>query len=148
MTDGVAVGMIGVRVGVSEAVGVGAVAVGKGPRSDPAVSARAVLVLFAFCCAFASRGERLNATMKTNASRPIHRILMSKTCKGIRFSFRFKFTFAVLLSFTLRTDSGDGFRVTLHWVLMTWARWKKALSHMFFWDENFDIKTICFLFEI
>lgn len=62
VTDGVAVGMMGVRVGVSEAVGVGTVEVGKGPKSDPAVSARAVLVLFAICCASASRGERLNAT--------------------------------------------------------------------------------------
>jgi hypothetical protein len=56
----VAVGIVDVIVGVSEGVGVGAVEVGKGFRSDPAVSARAVFVLFAFCCAFASRGERLN----------------------------------------------------------------------------------------
>jgi hypothetical protein len=62
VTDGVAVGMMGVRVGVSEAVGVGAVEVGKGPRSDPVVSARAVLVLFAICFASASGGERLNTT--------------------------------------------------------------------------------------
>ena len=62
VTDGVAVGMVGVRVGVSEAVGVGAVDVGKGPRRESAVRARAVLVLSTFCCAPASRGERLNAT--------------------------------------------------------------------------------------
>jgi len=54
---------VGVRVGVSEAVEVGAVEVGNGPRSESAVSARAVLVLFAFCCASASTGERLNATI-------------------------------------------------------------------------------------
>ena len=60
---GVAVGSVGVSVGVSEGVGVGAVEVGKGPRRDPAVRARAVLVLFAFCCASASRGERRNATI-------------------------------------------------------------------------------------
>jgi hypothetical protein len=54
------VGIVDVIVGVSEGVGVGAVEVGKGFRSDPAVSAIAVLVLFAFCCASASRGERLN----------------------------------------------------------------------------------------
>ena len=56
----VAVGIVDVMVGVSEGVAVGAVEVGKGPRSDPAVNAIAVFVLFAFCCASASRGERLN----------------------------------------------------------------------------------------
>jgi hypothetical protein len=58
---GVAVGIVEVIVGVSEGVTVGAVEVGKGLRSDPAVSASAVLVPFAFCCASASRGERRNA---------------------------------------------------------------------------------------
>ena len=50
-------------VAVSVGVDVGAVDVGKGPRSDPAVRATAVFVLFAFCRASASRGERRNATM-------------------------------------------------------------------------------------
>ena len=59
---GVAVGIVDVMVGVSEAVGVGTVEVGKGPRSDRAVRATAVFVLFAFCCSSASRGERLKAT--------------------------------------------------------------------------------------
>ena len=49
VTVGVAVAMAEVIVGKSDGVGVGAVAVGKGPRSAPAVSARAVLVLFAPC---------------------------------------------------------------------------------------------------
>lgn len=48
VTEGVAVGIVGVTVGVSEVVGVGAVEVGKGPKSDWAVMAIAVLVLFAF----------------------------------------------------------------------------------------------------
>jgi hypothetical protein len=51
VTVGVAVGRVGVRVGVSEAVGVGTVDVGKGLRREPAVSARAVLVLSTSCCA-------------------------------------------------------------------------------------------------
>lgn len=63
MAVGVAVGRVGVSVGVSEGVRVGAVEVGKGPRSESAVSARAVLVLFACCCASTSRGARLNATI-------------------------------------------------------------------------------------
>ena len=63
VTVGVAVGMVGVSVGVSEAVDVGTVEVGKGPKSDSAVRARAVLVLSTFCCAAASRGELLNATI-------------------------------------------------------------------------------------
>jgi hypothetical protein len=58
---GVAVGIVEVMVGVSDGVIVGAVEVGKGLRRGPDVSARAVFVLFACCCAFASRGERLNA---------------------------------------------------------------------------------------
>jgi hypothetical protein len=60
---GVAVGIVEVIVGVSDGVAVGAVEVGKGLRSGPDVRARAVLVPFACCCAFASRGERLNAIM-------------------------------------------------------------------------------------
>lgn len=60
---GVAVGIVEVIVGVAEAVGVGAVNVGKGLRSGPAVSASAVFVLFACCCASASRGERRKATI-------------------------------------------------------------------------------------
>ena len=63
MTVDVAVDRVGVSVGVSEAVAVGAVEVGKGPRRESAVSAMAVLVLFACCCASASRGERRNATI-------------------------------------------------------------------------------------
>ena len=47
VTVGVVVGMVGVSVGVSEAVAVGAVDVGKGPRSESDVSARAVFVLLA-----------------------------------------------------------------------------------------------------
>src|SRR5215216_1660905 len=61
---GVSVGnKVAVLVGVRVRVGVGAVEVGKGPRSDPAVRATAVFVLFAFCRASASRGERRNATI-------------------------------------------------------------------------------------
>ena len=51
---GVAVGSVGVNVGMFEAVTVGAVDVGKGPRSAPAVNAMAVLVLLAFRSASAS----------------------------------------------------------------------------------------------
>ena len=63
VTVGVAVGIVGVSVGVSEAVGVGAVEVGNGPRRESAVRARAVLVLSTSCCARASRGACLKATM-------------------------------------------------------------------------------------
>ena len=63
VTVGVAVGSVGVSVGVSEGVAVGAVEVGKGPSKASAVNARAVFVLFAFCCASASRGERRNANV-------------------------------------------------------------------------------------
>ena len=63
VTVGVAVGSVGVSVGVSEGVEVGAVEVGNGPSKAFAVNARAVFVLFAFCCASASRGERLNANV-------------------------------------------------------------------------------------
>ena len=105
VTVSVAVGRVGVRVGVSDAVGVGAVEVGKGPRSESAVRARAVLVLFASFRASASRGERRKPTAYTSVSRPIHRILKIKICKAIRFSFRFIFTFAVLLSFTWLTQT-------------------------------------------
>jgi hypothetical protein len=61
VTVGVAVGSVGVSVGVSEGVTVGAVEVGNGPSRASAVNAMAVFVLFTFCCASASRGERLNA---------------------------------------------------------------------------------------
>jgi len=122
---GVAVGMVEVIVGVSEGVIVGAVEVGKGLRRGPAVSARAVFVLFACCCAFASRGERLNATRYTRRLTPIHRMLINKTCRGVRLSFQLKFTFAVLLSFTWHTDSGDGSGGIFDWMLMTGARWEK-----------------------
>ena len=60
---GVAVGIVDVIVGVSEGVAVGAVEVGKGLRSGPEVSARAVFVLFDCCCASAPSGERRKATM-------------------------------------------------------------------------------------
>jgi hypothetical protein len=104
---GVAVGIVDVIVGVSEAVAVGAVEVGKGPRSDPAVSARAVFVLFAFRCAPTSRGERLKAMKKSSRIKPIPKRPNNKTCIGPRFSFQFKFTFAVLLSFTWHTQTAE-----------------------------------------
>lgn len=63
MTVGVAVGSVGVSVGVSEGVAVGAVEVGNGPSKAPEVRARAVFVPFAFCCASVSIGERLNANV-------------------------------------------------------------------------------------
>jgi len=47
VTVGVAEGNVDVTVGRSEAVAVGTVAVGNGSKRDPAVMARAVLVLFA-----------------------------------------------------------------------------------------------------
>lgn len=51
---------VGVKVGggVSEAVGVGAVKVGKGPRSACDVNASAVRVLAAFLCICATSGDR------------------------------------------------------------------------------------------
>jgi len=57
---------VGVRVavkvgaGVSDGVGVGAVEVGKGPKSAWDVSATAVLVLLACLCASPISGERLD----------------------------------------------------------------------------------------
>ena len=84
---GVAVGRVRVSVAVSVGVDVGAVEVGKGPRSDPAVRATAVFVLFAFCRASASRGERRNKTIQTRKSRPIHTMLIGKTCEGVRLFF-------------------------------------------------------------
>jgi hypothetical protein len=47
VTEGVAVGIVEVMVGMSEAVTVGAVDVGNGPRRASDVNARAVLVLLA-----------------------------------------------------------------------------------------------------
>ena len=122
---GVAVGIVDVIVGVSEGVGVGAVEVGKGFRSDPAVSARAVFVLFAFRCAPASRGERQKAMTESSKIKPIPIRPTNRTCSGTRFSFRVKFTFAVLLLFTWHTDRGDGSCVIVYWMLMTGARWEK-----------------------
>ena len=65
---GVLVGVrVGVRLGVkvgegtSEAVVVGAVDVGKGPKSASEVSARAVLVRMAFLCASSASGGRLDS---------------------------------------------------------------------------------------
>ena len=57
---------VGVRVavevgaGVSDGVGVGAVELGKGPRSARDVSATAVLVFLACLCASPVSGERLD----------------------------------------------------------------------------------------
>jgi hypothetical protein len=62
VTVGVAVGIVEVIVGRSEGVGVGAVEVGNGPRSAPAVSARAVFVLLAPC----SRTTSLAGSRKAN----------------------------------------------------------------------------------
>ena len=104
---GVAVGIVDVIVGVSEGVGVGAVEVGKGFRSDPAVSARAVFVLFAFRCSPASRGERQKAMIESSKIKAIPISPRNKTCSGTRFSFQFKFTFAVLLSFTWHTQIAE-----------------------------------------
>ena len=102
---GVAVGIVDVIVGVSEAVAVGAVEVGKGPRSNPAVRARAVFVLFAFRCASASRGERQKAMTESSKIKPIPMRPTNRTCSGTRFSFQF--TFAVLLSFTWHTQTAE-----------------------------------------
>jgi hypothetical protein len=67
-------------------------------------------------------------------------MLINKTCSGVRLSFQFKFTFAVLLSFTWHTDSGDGSRGNFHWMLMTGARWEKVLSHKNLCHENLVFK--------
>ena len=76
---GVAVGIVGVTVGVSSAVAVGAVRVGKGPRSAFAVIASAVFVLFAVLWAPESRplespktivySNRIKATNKRHSAR-------------------------------------------------------------------------------
>ena len=87
MKVGVAVGRVRVSVAVSVGVDVGAVEVGKGPRSDPAVRATAVFVLFAFCRASASSGERRNKTIQTRKSRPMHTMLIGRTCEGVRLFF-------------------------------------------------------------
>ena len=60
---------VGVRVavdvgaGVSDGVGVGAVELGKGPRSAREVSATAVRVPLAFLCASLASGERLDISI-------------------------------------------------------------------------------------
>jgi hypothetical protein len=58
-----------VIVGVGDAVSVGAVEVGKGPRSTCAVRAMAVLVLLALPCAIISIDEGLRTIQSINMKR-------------------------------------------------------------------------------
>ena len=69
--EGVAVGIVGVRVGRSDGVAVGLVAVGNGPRRASEVSARAVLVVLALRNRLASPGAPPNVNQ-------IHRSAASK----------------------------------------------------------------------
>lgn len=77
---GVAVGRVGVNVGVSEGVTVGAVEVGNGPNNAPAVSARAVLVLFASPCGSASLPKERKRIVENNI-KPISRARPTSICK-------------------------------------------------------------------
>lgn len=84
---GVALGSTGVVVGVFEAVAVGAVDVGNGPMSAPAVAARAVFVSAA-CCLLA--GSEPNVSPKARAAMtmmdPIHKRTGRRTCCSTSFS--------------------------------------------------------------
>jgi hypothetical protein len=60
---------VNVMVGVDETVEVGAVEVGKGPKSILAVNAIAVLVLLAFLSVFTSVDGMLKATHSTNINK-------------------------------------------------------------------------------
>ena len=64
VTVGVAVGIVDVIVGGSEGVVVGAVEVGKGPKSAWEVSARAVFVVLAPCSELRSRAGSPKANQK------------------------------------------------------------------------------------
>ena len=77
---GVAVGRVGVNVGVSDGVTVGAVEVGKGPNNAPAVSARAVLVLFASPCGSASLPKERKRIVENNI-KTISRARPTSICK-------------------------------------------------------------------
>jgi hypothetical protein len=68
---------VNVIVGVDETVAVGAVDVGKGPKSILAVSAIAVLVLLAFLSVFISVDGMLKAAQSTN----INRADIPKACR-------------------------------------------------------------------
>lgn len=67
VTEAVAVGSIGVSVGMSEGVTVGAVEVGKGPKRAPEVIASAVLVPLALLCTSAPVEGTLKASQSTNS---------------------------------------------------------------------------------
>jgi len=71
---------VGVIVGVFEAVGVGPVAVGKGPIRAPAVSAMAVLVLLALRGASTLSFGALK-TIQDTINKPINRPMPFNACK-------------------------------------------------------------------
>jgi hypothetical protein len=107
-TKGVAVRVgtnVAVRVGVnvgdgtSEAVGVGAVEVGNGPRRDCDVSASAVPVLLAFLCVCMASGEVPEVIAYTTTIKPAQKRIASKICRWTRFSFNtLRLTQAALLA--------------------------------------------------
>ncbi len=95
--------MVGVIVGVFDTVGVGPVAVGNGPISAPAVSARAVFVAFAFWrVLFKSSALAGPKIAENNNNKARNRPDAIKICKTIRFSLAlgFKFNLSNLLSCT------------------------------------------------
>ena len=85
VAEGVAVGIVGVRVGRSEAVAVGTVEVGKGPSSASEVNARAVLVLLAVRKMSAVPPEPPKA-YQNHRSKPSNRI---STCRARELVRRF-----------------------------------------------------------
>lgn len=110
-TNGVAVLVrvtVGVRVGVKvgsgvcDAVGVGTVDVGNGPKSARDVSATAVRVRIAFWCACAESGCAREISVFAARINTIRISTTKNTCKNTRFSLRkLRFNLAALLSGTL-----------------------------------------------
>ena len=87
---------VGVMVRVFDAVGVGRVAVGKGPTSAWEVSAIAVLVLLALVCWPALSGGTLDIMALHTANRIRLKRIATKTCGKSAYSFQRKFITVIL----------------------------------------------------
>jgi hypothetical protein len=99
----------GVAVGVEEAVLVGMVDVGKGPRSACMVPAMAVLILSTCSAPFPRPNTPLLLKMEPNPMKtnPMHRIICSRTCNGTLFCL---FTLAAFLCYVFCGAGWNGFQ--------------------------------------